>query len=363
MKTYVFADFLSLFEHILRYDHEVYEHLVNMFRNIPISFISPFIPVLHENTDTLQIQKVIPLLPSETNNSEYNNDTDEEPKEWNENSQNNFFQNSDFVSQSVWDILGIYKPENYQIVLYSKAIEYTAKRLSVSFDILRTLVLIHEIGHAVSHIAYIESEKEIWKEFHDMKSEVLEAIAQHFLVLCIRSFKNQDYKTTFEKLEKYQPTIYHGWQKLPPYTYENFHVILRDTRIRNYQSQLAKILNVDIPLDLFLDIKSQGMGINMHSEQRLILGFDGLVEFNNHKFSMSLAKLSDLTCYIRDSQVIDMPSNTDFGIVMDGSWEEISLVIDGKNNRWSGPILCASNIESKRLSKLLIFVKQDIHEL
>lgn len=75
------------------------------------------------------------------------------------------------------DVLGRYFPEERKIVLYTNIIAQVAKHLGVSRSILKEVVLVHEIAHAITHFGEGQNGA-IWEDFAYAPTRDKELLAQ-----------------------------------------------------------------------------------------------------------------------------------------------------------------------------------------
>jgi len=212
------------------------------------------------------------------------------------------------------------------------------------------LVFIHELGHAFSHEGYLAGSAS-WNGFAEMVPEVLEALAQLFVVICVEHWSDGRARVVFDELEKHQPSVYTAWQRCDVSALADYVDLVKDVRQRNYQSDVARRIGVDIPIDFFLRVESQGMGINMLHRSSLVLGFDGKGAHNGSDCRIQPSRLCRIVSNIRNQQLLSSEPVGLWGMIMDGSWEDVSLSLDGSRRQWSGEIFCTG--ESHRIARSL----------
>ena len=167
---------------------------------------------------------------------------------------------------SVFDseVLGYYSPRNYTITLLEKPIADAALRLDCNPDILRSIVLMHEIGHYITQCPanvlyphwknHVQSHLAFWKdsefmlecakrshhvasaEFIENSSTLyLETMAQLFIHLIVRD--RPEYYEVFKKLTAEQSGTYTHYLKyvndIDAWHLERAMYYLRDTDYRN----------------------------------------------------------------------------------------------------------------------------------
>lgn len=59
--------------------------------------------------------------------------------------------NQDLNNYDIDDLLGIYKPADESIIIYKQCIQAIAAKLGFDFDELRSVVILHEISHWITH--------------------------------------------------------------------------------------------------------------------------------------------------------------------------------------------------------------------
>jgi hypothetical protein len=75
------------------------------------------------------------------------------------------------------DLWGIYSSGKRKVVLYTRAIELSARAKGIRYDDLYTIVLCHELAHAANHLG-VDKSQGIWERFAQATSEDLEFFAQ-----------------------------------------------------------------------------------------------------------------------------------------------------------------------------------------
>ena len=112
------------------------------------------------------------------------------------------------------DVLGEYAPQHVRITLYIKAIHQASTQLHIPEDDLCLVVLLHELGHWLWHMA-LDDYGNNWQNYGQVAPDLSELLAQ--LCVCwashdgvLQSKKEQINFVLFELMKK-QSTIY----KLP----------------------------------------------------------------------------------------------------------------------------------------------------
>lgn len=118
-------------------------------------------------------------------------------------------------------VLGLYFSNGYsnagtpEIVLYAQGITAVAKRLNVPSEMLRAVVLVHEIGHWISHAVPYNSKDKTWEtadfDLYMNPSHLLEMWAQLFPYWVAKEIQGS-FKLTFEVLNTKQLTPYRTFQ-------------------------------------------------------------------------------------------------------------------------------------------------------
>jgi len=130
-------------------------------------------------------------------------------------------------SEGMFDIeqlLGLYLSHEKKIVLYLLGIRWAAEQLerrmnksrSKIIEDLTTIVLVHEIGHWITHQMPTKNYEEWEQEYYDTTSEnVHEGWAQLITYWCIQN--NPDLLTTFQELNRNQSAPYHQYKDFVSY--------------------------------------------------------------------------------------------------------------------------------------------------
>lgn len=123
------------------------------------------------------------------------------------------------------DILGTYSFQECAIRLYPEAIRKTSDALGFEHQSLTTEVMIHEIGHAMSHLAIENGSKDafsaVWlkkcnSSFLKVSDRMHEFLAQAFTWIAIEEAAStqrnrQELKRIFARLADLQPMQYRLW--------------------------------------------------------------------------------------------------------------------------------------------------------
>ena len=113
---------------------------------------------------------------------------------------------------SIEELLGCYIP-NPQIVLYHRGLKWCAKRYDLDEELLRGIVLVHEIGHWVTHLLP-KPNVPFWPtELYKLTSmEVCEGWAQ-LITWWVVDEVGGNVKQVFEKLNRLQPHPYRVYEQ------------------------------------------------------------------------------------------------------------------------------------------------------
>lgn len=119
-----------------------------------------------------------------------------------------------------FECLGYYVAEDRKIVLLRNKIHDTATEKDVPENILRTVVLIHELGHYYSHCLPLWK-TESWKTnlFNGSSSDVLEGWAQMFASWAVMS--HRECSDVFHRLLQDQSYVYHVFENYSKWSRED----------------------------------------------------------------------------------------------------------------------------------------------
>ena len=117
---------------------------------------------------------------------------------------------------SIVDVLGEYYSDTKTIVIYDKLCEIAANVLKdairVDAEMLKQVVEIHEIAHAVTHIGR-DADDGIWEYFELAGSEVKEFFAQAYSMKYYQSKNDEIHMKILAELSKHQDDRYNLWQE------------------------------------------------------------------------------------------------------------------------------------------------------
>lgn len=158
------------------------------------------------------------------------------------------------------DYLGIYKFDIYRegiIVLFKDRIKHCASKISnelsldynETFNALKFIVLMHELGHWFTHWCHTSNQVQRSISFHYQSTGVLESMAQLSFVWSIFGIKNpiiKQYREIFYFLVDHQPREYQIFLKLDnstTKTQEERRFSNKATIIKRYNKILDENLN------------------------------------------------------------------------------------------------------------------------
>lgn len=139
---------------------------------------------------------------------------------------------------SIDDVLGLYchigadknNPNGVpEIVLYAQGITAVAKRLNVPTEMLRAVVLVHEIGHWISHAVPDSKHSKTWDSFTNFKDETKEAKVMwaQLFPYWVAQEVNDSFKQAFEKLNVNQASEYKTFEQFTKYKQEQMLTLLK----------------------------------------------------------------------------------------------------------------------------------------
>jgi len=106
------------------------------------------------------------------------------------------------------EVLGCYKPDDVTIILYAKGLSWCARTIDLDERVLRAVVLIHELGHWITHLFPKNGVPEWQLDLYKLtEKEVHEGWAQ-LLTCWVAESEDGKFKETFEKLNRFQSRPY-----------------------------------------------------------------------------------------------------------------------------------------------------------
>jgi len=113
---------------------------------------------------------------------------------------------------SIEEVLGCYRPDP-RIILYARGLRWYAKEKGIDEDLLRAVVLVHEVGHWVTHLLSKPGLPEWPLDLYKLtEEEVHEGWAQ-LITWWVADEVRGKIKKTFEELNKSQPAPYRVFEK------------------------------------------------------------------------------------------------------------------------------------------------------
>lgn len=113
-------------------------------------------------------------------------------------------------AQHCIDLLGMYCPKEVKIVLFITRIKNTAKDLNIEEELLKQIVILHEIGHWISHKLVYNNTDWIEYLYNKKTVDVHEGLAQLYTWWVVDKFP--ELKEAFIKLNEHQPSPYLVWK-------------------------------------------------------------------------------------------------------------------------------------------------------
>ncbi|MBK7035857.1 MAG: hypothetical protein IPH42_05830 [Bacteroidetes bacterium] len=116
----------------------------------------------------------------------------------------------DEINKYCIDLLGLYCPEDEKIILFTNRIKDAAEDLKIKNELLQQIVLLHEIGHWISHkLAYKKKDWELDK-YNKATVGVHEGLAQLYTWWVVENFL--ELKEPFNTLNEHQSPPYLVWK-------------------------------------------------------------------------------------------------------------------------------------------------------
>ena len=114
---------------------------------------------------------------------------------------------------TIEEALGLYIPTAPQIILYQRGIDWFSKRYRLDENILRAVVLVHEIGHWITHLLP-KPEVPAWPTdlFTLTSMDVTEGWAQ-LITQWVADEISGGFARTFEELNRHQTPPYHTYKE------------------------------------------------------------------------------------------------------------------------------------------------------
>ena len=124
------------------------------------------------------------------------------------------------IENSIMDIFGEYypnkkemphSPAKKEIVIYEKMCQLAAAAMNVDVEVLKEVVIVHEIAHAITHLGK-DNDGRIWEHFGNAETEDQELFAQIYPLLYFKESGNSEALEVFRKLAKHQDARYNSWR-------------------------------------------------------------------------------------------------------------------------------------------------------
>ena len=137
---------------------------------------------------------------------------------------------------SIEELLGVYQPQHEQIIIYEKGIRWRGHRLDEEW--LFAVVLIHEIGHWITHILP-KPNIPAWKTdlYIQGEADVKEGWAQ-LMTYWIANQVGGKFKRTFEELNKNQSPPYRVFEQFKDEPIDKVMASLEKLRLLSWPSRL-----------------------------------------------------------------------------------------------------------------------------
>jgi len=145
---------------------------------------------------------------------------------------------------SIEELLGCYMPNPKIIILYQKGLEWLSKRQIFDIDLLRAIVLVHEVAHWISHFLKKPGLKE-WKlEYYKNTDPFVHEGWAQLLTWWIVSKSSivgkssEDIKGVFKRLTDFQPPRYKIYKDFTHYREQKIIDSLEHLRILGKPAKL-----------------------------------------------------------------------------------------------------------------------------
>ena len=137
---------------------------------------------------------------------------------------------------SIEELLGVYQPRHQQIIIYERGIKWRRHQLDAEW--LRSIVLIHEIGHWITHVLP-KPGVSTWSTdlFGLSEMDVKEGWAQ-LITWWIAEQVGGPFRDTFEKLNQNQSSPYHVFEDFKDEPIDKVMASLEKLRLLLYPARL-----------------------------------------------------------------------------------------------------------------------------
>ncbi len=114
---------------------------------------------------------------------------------------------------SIEELLGLYIPNDAHIILFARGIHWHANKYNVSEEMLRAVVLVHEIGHWVTHLLPKPGIPEWPLELYSLTDESVHEGWAQLITWWVVDKVGGELKRTFDDLNNGQRAAYHVYKK------------------------------------------------------------------------------------------------------------------------------------------------------
>ncbi|MBF0234917.1 MAG: hypothetical protein HQK65_18065 [Desulfamplus sp.] len=144
------------------------------------------------------------------------------------------------INLSIEGLLGCYKSDSQKIVIYQRGINWCIKREGFRQECLFAVVLIHEIGHWITHVPPNGKTNPAWPTnlYDQTEKEVHEGWAQLITWWVADKAGREQFKETFEKLNKIQSYPYRVFEKFKEERSKIVMQSLKNLRVLNKKATL-----------------------------------------------------------------------------------------------------------------------------
>ncbi|MDE0014533.1 MAG: hypothetical protein OXU36_25545, partial [Candidatus Poribacteria bacterium] len=139
---------------------------------------------------------------------------------------------------SIEELLGVYQPQHQQIIIYQRGIGWSRHRRGLDEEWLRAVVLIHEIGHWITHILP-KPGLPTWPTdlFALSETDLKEGWAQ-LITWWIAEKVGGPFRKTFEELNQNQSPPYHVFEQFKDEPTDTVMASLERLRLLSWPARL-----------------------------------------------------------------------------------------------------------------------------
>ena len=116
------------------------------------------------------------------------------------------------TSIHIIDLLGVYDSGKNKIILYDLLIKLCSLQLNLDHEGLKTIVMIHELSHAITHRG-IDSDKKIWEYFDIAAPDTTEYFAQIYTYKKLLRDNNKLCLKIMDRLSETQSGVYQSYKE------------------------------------------------------------------------------------------------------------------------------------------------------